>query len=252
MAQTPEVFERLVKLRPKSRHLWYARGRMYAASREWDKSAGDIMQAIALSEPRSLGNEAEVGPWVGWCVAQQELGSLLLLAGDKKDYQELCQSLLETQLPQNAQPILFSCASRAATMCPDALADFSKPLQWASYSVAKQPRVAWHLYGLGIAQHRVGKCEEAIVSLQKSLAVNRDWVGRGQNYATLALACNSLGRQDEARQWLNQTRSWLKEVDRNAASWKFGFAASDYLSDWLCAQVLLREAESLVSDGDKS
>jgi hypothetical protein len=42
---------------------------------------------------------------------------------------------------------------------------------------------------------------------------------------------------------------WLNETNRAAAGWKFGFAATDYLSDWLCAQVLLREAEKLLAEG---
>ena len=96
-----------------------------------------------------------------------------------------------------------------------------------------------------------GKHEEAIQSLKRSIAVNETWVGRGQNYATLALACHSLGHEQEARQWLSQTRTWLKDTNYNAASWTFGYAASDYLSDWLCAQVLLREAEKLLADDQK-
>ena len=71
----------------------------------------------------------------------------------------------------------------------------------------------------------------------------------GQDHATLALACHSLGRDQEARQWLQQAKSWLKETNRTAAGWKFGFAATDYFGDWLCAQVLLHEAERLLADG---
>jgi tetratricopeptide (TPR) repeat protein len=136
-------------------------------------------------------------------------------------------------------------------MTADAVPDFSIPLQTAQYAVEKQPRTAWYLYALGIAQHRVKKHEEAIRSLKRSIAVHETWVGRGQNYATLALACHSLGRDEEARQWLSQTHSWLKDTNYQAASWKFGYAATDYLSDWLCAQVLMREAEKLLASGEK-
>jgi hypothetical protein len=145
-------------------------------------------------------------------------------------------------------PIVLSCASRVCTMTPDAVADFSRPLEWASHAVEKQPRIAWHLFGLGIAQHRVGRHDEAIRSLKRSLAVNETWVGRGQNFAGLALAHHALGHDQEARQWLKQTRAWLKGIDRSAAGWPFGYAASDFLSDWLCGQVLLQEAEKLIAE----
>jgi tetratricopeptide (TPR) repeat protein len=121
----------------------------------------------------------------------------------------------------------------------------------AQYAVERQPRTAWYLCALGIAQHRAGKHEEAIQSLKRSIAVKEPWVGRGQNYATLALACHSLDRDAEARQWLSQTHTWLKDTNYNAAEWTFGYAASDFLGDWLCAQVLLREAEKLLADNPK-
>jgi hypothetical protein len=189
------------------------------------------------------------GFWIGWSVTGQELGSLLLLAGDETGYQALCQSRVDVKVPENDS--VLSCVSRTCTMMPGAVNDFSVPLGMAALAVQQSPRTAWHLYALGIAQHRACQQDEAIQTLKRSLAVNETWVGRGQNYATLALACHSLGRDQEARQWLHQTRSWLNESNRNAASWKFGFAASDFLCDWLCAQVLLREAERLLADGQR-
>jgi tetratricopeptide (TPR) repeat protein len=246
MVRTPQVFERLAKLRPDSRHLWNARGRMYASSREWGKAAAAMKKTLELYQPLlSVGN-AELGPWRGWSETQHELGSLLLLAGDETGYQELCRSLVEAQLPKDE--LIFSGVSRTCTMSPNAVSDFARPLQWARYAVEKRPRIAWFLYAQGIAEHRAGQHEEAIGSLKRSLAVNKTWVGRGQNYATLALACHSLGRDQEARQWFKQTKSWLNETNRAVAGWKFGMAASDFLSDWLCAQVLLREAEKLLAE----
>jgi tetratricopeptide (TPR) repeat protein len=246
MVQTPQVFDRLTNLRPSSRHLWYARGRAFASAREWDKAAADMKKALGLFQPLVSGGTAEPGPWRGWSGTQHELGSLLVLAGDETGYQELCRSLLDAQLPEDE--IVFSCISRTCTMTPDAVADVARPLQWAHYAIAKRPRVAWYWFALGLAQHRACQHAEAVQSLKRSLAVNKKWVGRGQNYATLALACHSLGQDQEARRWLNHTKLWLNETNRAVAGWKFGMAASDFLSDWLCAQVLLREAEKQMAE----
>jgi tetratricopeptide (TPR) repeat protein len=247
MVQRPEVFDKLVNLRPDNRPLWYARGRNYASSREWAKAALDYKKSLDLLMPALYSTSADVKPWVGWGAANHELGAMLLLASDATGYRQVCESVID--MPNIVEhPLVFSCASRVCTMAPDAVADFSKPLQWANYAVERQPRVAWYLYALGIAQHRSGQHEEAIQSLERSLTVNEAWVGRGQNYAALALAYHSLNRDEEARQWVDKTRLWLNESNRAAAGWKFGFAASDYLSDWLCAQVLLREAEKLLAE----
>jgi tetratricopeptide (TPR) repeat protein len=252
MVHTPAVFDRLVKLRPANHHLWNARAYSDASSREWNKAAAAMRKTLELVSSRLSSDDPpnRVSNWYNWCGATSELGALLLLAGDELAYRELCSSILETP-GMIEDSVVRSCASRACTMSPDAVTDFTKPLQWALYAVQQQPRPAWHVFALGIAQHRSGRHEEAIQSFQRSLTMNKDWVGRGQNYASLALACNSLGRDQEARQWLNETRSWLNEVNRNAAGWKFGFAASDFLGDWLIAQVLLREAETVLGDGDK-
>jgi serine/threonine protein kinase/tetratricopeptide (TPR) repeat protein len=246
MVQQAEVFERLVKLRPKSLALRFARGRYHASAREWTRAAAEYRKSLDLLAPQLTEAGAERGPWIGWCAMNGELGAVLLLADDRAGYEEVCKSVIET--PGILElAIVLSGASRACTMAPDAMADFSQPLDWANYAVEKQRRIAWFQFGLGIAQHRAGRHEEAISSLKRSLAVNETWVGRGQNFAALALAHHALGRDQEAGQWLKQTRSWLKATDRSAAGWPFGYAASDFLSDWLCAQVLLREAEKLIT-----
>jgi tetratricopeptide (TPR) repeat protein len=251
MVQRPEVFDRLVKLRPEEFKLWFFRGRSYAASGEWIKGTNDYKHALALLTPDLSLTGKDRGPWYGWGGTNHELGAMLLLAGDEVGYQELCRTVLATPAPLDDAFVCF-CVSRTCTMTADAVTDFSIPLQTAQYAVEKQPRIAWYLYALGIAQHRAGKHEEAIQSLKRSLAVNENWVGRGQNYATLALACHSLNRDEEARQWLSQTRSWLNETNRSAASWTFGYAATSYLNDWLTALVLLREAEKLLAANEGS
>jgi tetratricopeptide (TPR) repeat protein len=245
IVQTAEVFDRLVKLRPTSRHLWYARGRTYASSREWARAAADIRKSLELLTPLLSESNAEQVLWFDWGEAHYELASILLLAEDQAGYRELCRSVMNAQIPDNG--LVLSCVSRTCTMTPDAVADFAKPLQWARYAVEQRPRVAWYLFAQGIAQHRAGQHEEAIKSLNRSLDVNATWAGRGQNFAARALACHSLGRDENARQWLKKALLRLNEMNRAAAGWTFSYAASDFFGDWLCAQVLLREAEILVT-----
>jgi hypothetical protein len=70
-----------------------------------------------------------------------------------------------------------------------------------------------------------------------------EWAGRGQNFVVLALACHRLGRTEEARQWLAQAKGRLNAMNRTMATNAFGFASSYFLSDWLCLNLLLNEAD---------
>jgi hypothetical protein len=56
----------------------------------------------------------------------------------------------------------------------------------------------------------------------------------------LAMACQRLGRQDEARDWLAKGQTGLEETNGAIAKLTFGYAASGYLTDWLGGQILLR------------
>src|SRR5437773_2051797 len=83
MVQRPEVFDKLVKLRSNNRLLWLVHGRSYAASGEWTKAARDYKKGLELSSAALSETDADHGPWIGWGVANFELGALLLLAGDE-------------------------------------------------------------------------------------------------------------------------------------------------------------------------
>jgi len=248
MVQRPEVFANLVELRPEDMRLWHVRGRTFASSREWTKASSDYEKSLELltKELSQLAPADRSVAFFGGAAVGLELAALKLLSGDELGYRDLCKSLMKTQVLAD-EHFVASHLSRASTLLPDTMTDWSIPLKWAGQSVAEQPRFAWYLYSLGIAQHRAGQDEQAIQTLKKSLEVGPNWVGRGQNYAVLALACHRLGRDTEAGDWHRQTQSWLIETNRLTADFKFGVAASFYLSDWLCAQVLLTEAEKLLS-----
>jgi serine/threonine protein kinase len=252
MAQTPEVFDRLVRLREQDGRLWNARGRVYANSSEWVRAAACYARSLEILRP-SLPAEVnlnQANAWWGYASLKLDLAALLLLAGDEPGYRELCQSLAKKAINSSDHFVLNSLA-RACSLAPNAIGDPAVAVRMAENSVRQRPRLAWYLFGLGLAQHRADQEEAAIQSLKRSLEVQPAWVGRGQNFATLALACHSLGREDEARQWLAKTQSWLRESNRNAANWRFGYAASDYMNDWLGAQILLAEAEKAVGGGSK-
>jgi tetratricopeptide (TPR) repeat protein len=253
MVQQPEVFDALIKLRPDDPRVWYARGRLSATRGKWADAIPDFTKTLKLyrDEWTRAGRSAQGGDWsrsgraIG--AVMHDLAALHVLAGNQPSSGELWE-LVNRAHEQINDFVAAQLFSRACILVPDAMNDWSIPLRLAEPAVAKQPRVAWHLFTLGAAQYRAGKTEDAVESLKKSLESHPAWVGRGQNHAVLAMACQRLGRRDEARDWLARGQAWLEETNGAIAKLRFGYATSDYLTDWLGGQVLLREAEKLVSD----
>jgi serine/threonine protein kinase/Tfp pilus assembly protein PilF len=252
MVEQPAVFARLTQRRPDDPRLWNARGRRYADHRDWVRAAADYAKTLQLrkEEWARTGRSQAGGDWYragrGKTSAMLDLAALRLLTGDEAAYRDLCA---EAMNGYGEVDDAFSAhlLSRICTLAPGAVADGSVPVRLARPAVANGPDVAWHLYALGAAEFRAGQTADAVQHLQKSLEVHPTWVGRGQNYAMLALACHRLGRLDEARQWLSRTRKWLEDTNQIMSNSRFGYAASDYMSDWLGAQVLLREAEAVLN-----
>jgi tetratricopeptide (TPR) repeat protein len=252
MVEQPEIFSRLVERRPRDHRLSYARGRSYATRRDWAKAIPHFEKTLELNQSDLLRIQAPAneGRQLGQAVDMIELGALRLLTGNQAGYRELCAAIVSQPL-EASNPMTATGMARACVLTPDAVSDWSFPLQLANNAVHQKPRVAWYLYALGIAQHRAGQHEEAIQTLNKSLDVHPVWAGRGQNQAGLAMACHALGRAGEAHDWLSKAQASLKDMDAAIDGNRFGYAASDYLSDWLTLNVLLREAEKLLADDQK-
>ena len=249
MVQQPEVFARLVELRPHDLRLWIARGSVHSSERDWAKAFTDFERALELLKQKEpSATETEFGhPILGHNI--HILGLLSLLKGDQTRFRQLCNTIIkEHSHYEDAMPA--SCFSRVCTLSPDGLTDWSIPLGLAQQSVDEQPRLPWYQFALGIACYRAGKYEEAIGSLNQSLEMGPNWLGRGQNHVVLAMAQQQLGRGEEARKSLARANASFNEMNRTMANSKFGLATSYFLVDWLGLQILLPEAEQLLDDLD--
>jgi len=131
---------------------------------------------------------------------------------------------------------------------PGAVTDSALPVRLANLGVTKNPRIPWYVFAAGAAQYRAGQDAEAIKLLEESIRVHPAWAGHGQNYVMLAMACQRLGRKDEARKWLAQAKAWLDEANQALDDDEFGFSTSNYWPNWLSVLVLLPEAEKIVTD----
>lgn len=247
MVHQPEVFARLVELRPNDRRLWIARGSVHSSERNWAKAFTDFERALELLKQDEL-SETEFGyPALGHNL--HVLGQLSLLKDDQPQFRQLCNTMIKEHSHYEDAFSAIS-ISRACTLSPDGLTDWSIPLSLAQQAVDEQPRVPWYQFALGIACYRAEKYEEAIGSLNQSLEIGPNWLGRGQNHVVLAMAQQQLGRGEEARKSLARANACFNEMNRTMANSMFGFAASHFLGDWLCLQILLPEAEQLLENLD--
>ncbi len=241
IVQRPEVFDAIIKLRPRDSRLWYARGHALMGKREWAKASADLTKTLELP---THSHER-------WrTITTFELAALRLLAGDEAGYRELRQAVLNSQ-NQVDDPFIGNVLSRICTLQTGEVTDWSVPIQLADVSADMNPREAWYRFASGAAQYRAGHDEEAVSCIKDSEKCYPTWKGRGQNYVILALACQRLGRPDEANQWLAKTKEWLDEMNRTVGKSDFDVSQTAYSTDWLTVLILLPEAERLLVKGAK-
>lgn len=238
MVEHPEVFERLIQLHPDQFALWLARGKIYANRREWSKAGIDYEKCLSI-----LGDQQNHGSVPAII---HSLAACYMLADDEAGFFKLCDSALR-RADHIDVPSAASSISRACSLSDVAGVDRTAAIRLAQQAVSANPKSAWYLYGLGAAHYRNAQYEQSIARLEESLQSQPNWLGRGQNYLILAMACHQLRRPQEARDWLAKAKPALDELEQTTGSGTYGFASSPYMSDWLAIQVLLPQAEKLLA-----
>jgi tetratricopeptide (TPR) repeat protein len=232
MVGIPEIFTRLVEVRPQDARLWVTRGRSYASQRQWDKAVADYARVI---ESRPVDDGATV-----------EYACLLLLSGDAAGYRRFCRHLIEQYEQSTKGPLSYS-AINICGLAPGAIADPARLVSWAQTWMERQPHAGWARNRLGIALYRAGRWEEAVRRLREGEETQPSWPGLCVDDMFLALAYYRLGQSDEGHRWQDKAERWLASADRELAAMKTGFPATVHPSDWLEVQVLRREADGVLA-----
>jgi serine/threonine protein kinase len=155
----------------------------------------------------------------------------LVQLGDVPGYRRVCADLLKhyqnTNNSWHAFLVAWTCS-----MAPDTLDDWSKPITL----LLRFPRDHLRWNALGLLYYRAGNLKQADGPLRTSLAWKGNW--RARNELVLALIQQRLGKDKEARQWLDRFHAASTDLEPgrfHASGWR----------DSLVYQQLLGEAAVL-------
>jgi serine/threonine protein kinase/Tfp pilus assembly protein PilF len=208
-------------------------GRVRAARREWQQAADCYARAL------KRGPTDEGHFWF-------EYAALLLLCGDRPGYNAVCARMVDRC--GRAPELRAYHVARACTLAPDAVADAERPGRLAKKELADHAGDFWSLTEQGALHYRAGRFKAAVPLLEKSLRADPRSGRAVLNWMWLAMACNRLGKAEEARRWQGKAQAWFDRYgDRmpSRAEEEIGL----HLHNWLEAHVLRREVDLLLGAG---
>jgi tetratricopeptide (TPR) repeat protein len=218
IAHTEELFNRVVKLRPKETTLWVGRAMYKAKCGKWHDAASDFARVI---HDRPLGDE---------CVV--EYVGLLILDGDLAGYKQACQ---EFKARLEATPD-DDWAAYAVSYCfglgPIDAVDGLWAVAWADRAVKAHPQVRWVHLAQALAQYRAGQFE-AVTENVRAFSPGILFVR--------AMSHSRLGHTEEARRCFEEARRRMRWMQPHSA----GGESDGNTMTWIEANVLSREAEKL-------
>ena len=99
----------------------------------------------------------------------------------------------------------------------------------------------WSAQNLGLALYRAGKFDQALSRIEEARKLS-DWY---LFWPALAMCHHQLGHTDEARQWLDKSKEFFRQVTE-ADPEPLKVTKEPYWQDWAYFEVMLREANTLI------
>jgi CubicO group peptidase (beta-lactamase class C family)/tetratricopeptide (TPR) repeat protein len=220
-------------------------GRGYSGLRLWDEAAAEFAASFRLAEP--------AGPdhWTHYAC-------LLRLLGDGDTYRRLSTRMLARYESSDDADAWAPSVATALAMASDAPADPARLLAVAERAIKAEPENLWNLLALAMAELRAGRFAASARRLE-GLRAGKDearqaWFARTPMvWPVLAMADHRLGRDDEARRWLDRADSWF---DRGLREYQdgsgVGILTGTTWSDWAAFLALRREARGAIRGGSPS
>lgn len=166
-----------------------------------------------------------------------EFAAIQVLAGNTSGYHAVCASMRERCESDGIRRFLVARACTLATISDEEL---RRATELGMPELDRYSENNWSLTERGALLCRKGQYREAIPILNQSLLSYSRQEECIVSWAWLSLAHLNLGEHDAARMWLDRATPFL---DRSATK-----PQAIHLHDWLEAQILRRELETILAD----
>ncbi len=233
LAQWPDVFDRVVKLRPGDDELWIGRGHWHSQHKRWQQAADDFAR---VNEQNLFLDELcdYAGP--------------RLLHGDVEDYQRICQRLTQRLSPwtQN-NPWAAMYLAKVCSLSTTPPVDLLQLVHWAEVGHTIPQTQGLGQLVLGLAYYRAGQLPQATATLQDAASrwkYGKQPVEKQQIDLVLAMCEYHMGQTDQANQRLQKACEMIDQAIAYTAEDPFAV----YPSNWITLHLLRREAEELILD----
>jgi serine/threonine protein kinase/Tfp pilus assembly protein PilF len=224
-------YTKALELDPKFAASHHSRAEAYAALGRWDQVAADYDRILEL-DPEN--HES-------WrLAAYAHLG-----AGDAAGYRRICRETVE-RFGRTEDPVIAQRAAMTCSLAPDAVADFGPVKRLARLAVTGTEKHVYHRYFVlarGLTEERAGRHAEAVTWLERFAPTAGGGHWDATTFAALALAQHRLGRTEEAKVSLARAR---EIVDQRRPDPSGGRLFGSNWLDVLHAQILTGEAEELL------
>ena len=171
-----------------------------------------------------------------------EAAAVLLLTGNRAVYRQTCAALFDRSPANNFRAYH---TARAFTLSPDSINDFSIPSRKANDELMGASGAPWSLTLRGALACRAGQYAEAAKLLEEGMKGNLPPGSIVINWLWLSVVESRRGNQEAARTWLDKATQWMKTVAPDGITLPVGAPGVD-LHNWLEAQIMRKEAESLI------
>ncbi len=230
-------YSKAIELDPNNANTHFELGDACARLGRWDQAQAEMGKAVQLD------------PGNHWYMFHVTV--LQIRAGDLAGYRRVCREMLK-RFGDARQPEVAERTAKTCLLVPDAVADLAPVLRLADRAVTgteKSSNYGFFVMAKGLAEYRAGRNAEAVNWVERLTRGAGNHDSDVAALAVLAMAQHQLGRREQACAALDKAEAIVaKKMADPGAGRPFG---RDW-DDWLRCRILLDEAGKLLKKDSRA
>jgi len=207
------------------------RAREHVGQREWGQAVACYSGALELAPT----DDGEL--WFEYAASQ-------LLAKDRMGYRRACAHMLARCQESKMRSYLVA---RACTLAEGSADDPELPARLSQGELFGNRKEFWSLTEQAALHVRAGRAARGVDVAEVSLRVDDRPARAVLNWLWLALACHKMGKEAEARRWLDRAANWLdQQGEMPHQTSMLSTIMAGHRHNWLEAHALFQEAKTLL------